>query len=151
MRRLFLDVDPQTPVTLISAGVGLTPMLSMLNHLTHQQHPAPINWLHAAENGDVHAFDQEVSNLMAQHEQGHSAVWFNQPTQQDQLGTDYQYRGLLDLAQVKNKVLQPNMQFYFCGPVGFMQHVGKQLIEMGVTADSIHYECFGPHKVLPLN
>ncbi|SUC47838.1 Nitric oxide dioxygenase [Providencia stuartii] len=43
------------------------------------------------------------------------------------------------------------MQFYFCGPVGFMQYIAKQLIEMGVSAENIHYECFGPHKVLPLN
>ncbi|HHR6128954.1 TPA: NO-inducible flavohemoprotein [Providencia alcalifaciens] len=147
----YLDVEPKTPVTLISAGVGLTPMLSMLNHLTMNQHQAPVNWLHAAENGNVHAFNQEVNQLMSQHTQGHSAVWFNQPAPQDQQGENYQYRGLLDLTQVKEKVLQPNMQFYFCGPVGFMQHVGKQLIEMGVTADNIHYECFGPHKVLPLN
>ncbi|EFB71932.1 NO-inducible flavohemoprotein [Providencia rustigianii] len=147
----FIDVDSQTPVTLISAGVGLTPMLSMLNHLTEQQHQAPVNWLHAAENGTVQAFSDEIKQLMEQHPQGHYAVWFNQPLPQDLEGKDYHFRGLLNLAHIKDNVLQPNMQFYFCGPVGFMQYVGKQLVEMGVAEENIHYECFGPHKALPLN
>lgn len=147
----FIDVDNQTPVTLISAGVGLTPMLSMLNHLTQQGHEATINWLHAAENGAVHAFNHEIEQLMAKQKAGHSAIWFNQPRDNDRLGFDYQYEGLMDLQKVREWIDQPNMQFYFCGPVGFMQHIGQQLISMGVNADAIHYECFGPHKVLTLN
>lgn len=147
----FIDVDNQTPVTLISAGVGLTPMLSMLNHLTQQGHEATINWLHAAENGAVHAFNHEIQQLMAKQKMGHSAIWFNQPRGNDRLGFDYQYEGLMDLQKVREWIDQSNMQFYFCGPVGFMQHVGQQLISMGVDADAIHYECFGPHKVLSLN
>lgn len=147
----FIDVDNQTPVTLISAGVGLTPMLSMLNHLTQQGHEATINWLHAAENGAVHAFNHEIEQLMAKQKAGHSTIWFNQPRDNDRLGFDYQYEGLMDLQKVHEWIDQPNMQFYFCGPVSFMQHIGQQLISMGVNADAIHYECFGPHKVLTLN
>lgn len=147
----FIDVDSQTPVTLISAGVGLTPMLSMLNHLTQQGHEATINWLHAAENGAVQAFNHEIEQLMARQKAGHSAIWFNQPRDNDRLGFDYQYEGLMDLQKVREWIDQPNMQFYFCGPVGFMQYIGQQLISMGVNADAIHYECFGPHKVLTLN
>ncbi|WP_369310659.1 NO-inducible flavohemoprotein [Providencia rettgeri] len=147
----FIDVDNQTPVTLISAGVGLTPMLSMLNHLTQQGHDATINWLHAAENGAVHAFRHEIQQLMAQQKAGHCAIWFNQPRDSDRLGFDYQYEGLMDLQKVREWIDQPNMQFYFCGPVGFMQHIGQQLISMGINENAIHYECFGPHKVLTLN
>ena len=40
------------------------------------------------------------------------------------------------------------MQFYLCGPVGFMQFAAKQLVDLGVKQENIHYECFGPHKVL---
>ncbi|WP_353243397.1 NO-inducible flavohemoprotein [Providencia sp.] len=147
----FIDIDSQTPVTLISAGVGLTPMLSMLNHLTQQGHEATVNWLHAAENGAVHAFNHEIEQLMATQKAGHSAIWFNQPRDNDRLGFDYQYEGLMDLQKVREWIDLPNMQFYFCGPVGFMQYIGQQLISMGVNADAIHYECFGPHKVLALN
>jgi nitric oxide dioxygenase len=47
-------------VTLISGGVGQTPMLAMLDTLAKAQHTAQVNWFHAAENGDVHAFADEV-------------------------------------------------------------------------------------------
>jgi nitric oxide dioxygenase len=40
------------------------------------------------------------------------------------------------------------MQFYLCGPVAFMQFAAEQLVTLGVERDRIHYECFGPHKVL---
>ncbi|NMU07065.1 NO-inducible flavohemoprotein, partial [Vibrio parahaemolyticus] len=43
---------------------------------------------------------------------------------------------------------QDKVQVYFCGPVGFMQHVAKQLLELGVPEEQFHYECFGPHKVV---
>jgi nitric oxide dioxygenase len=59
----FLNVAPETPVTLLSGGVGQTPMLAMLDTLAKAQHPAQVNWFHAAENGDVHAFAEEVKAL----------------------------------------------------------------------------------------
>ena len=54
----------------------------------------------------------------------------------------------MDLSALRETLDDPQMHYYFCGPVPFMQHVGKQLLEMGVSAERIHYECFGPHKVL---
>lgn len=59
----FMNVAADTPVSLISAGVGQTPMLAMLDTLAKGQHTAQVNWFHAAENGDVHAFADEVSEL----------------------------------------------------------------------------------------
>ncbi len=58
-----MNVAADTPVSLISAGVGQTPMLAMLDTLAKGQHTAQVNWFHAAENGDVHAFADEVSEL----------------------------------------------------------------------------------------
>ena len=55
-----MDVATDTPVSLISAGVGQTPMLAMLDTLAKAKHTAQVNWFHAAENGDVHAFADEV-------------------------------------------------------------------------------------------
>lgn len=66
----------------------------------------------------------------------------------DQLAQHFDFEGLIDLTKVKDAIISDNGHYYFCGPVGLMQHVAKQLIELGVTEDRIHYECFGPHKVL---
>ncbi len=54
----------------------------------------------------------------------------------------------MDLRQHEGAFSAPEMQFYVCGPVAFMQYAAKQLVELGVNKDNIHYECFGPHKVL---
>ena len=144
----FLQVEPTTPVALISAGVGQTPMLGMLNTLHDKQHPANIHWLHAAENGVVHAFADEVAGIAERMPNLSRHVWYREPTAADVQGRDYHSQGLMDLSPLHSELTNPLTHYYFCGPVPFMQHVGKQLLEMGVEAERIHYECFGPHKVL---
>lgn len=144
----FLQVEPTTSVALISAGVGQTPMLGMLNTLHDKQHPANIHWLHAAENGAVHAFADEVAGIAERMPNLSRHVWYREPNAADVQGRDYHSQGLMDLSPLHSELNNPLTHYYFCGPVPFMQHVGKQLLEMGVEAERIHYECFGPHKVL---
>ena len=142
----FLNIEPQIPVTLISAGVGLTPMLAMLETLT--QHQAAVNWLHATENGHQHAYKDHVNTLANHHQHITALTWYNAPTATDRPAEDYDYQGLIELNNIATQISDPTMHFYCCGPVGFMQFIAKQLIELGVASDRIHYECFGPHKVL---
>ncbi|EPS5684727.1 NO-inducible flavohemoprotein [Cronobacter sakazakii] len=144
----FMDVEPQTPVTLISAGVGQTPMLAMLDTLASAQHPAQVNWYHAAESGDVHAFTDEVAQLGAKLPRFTSHIWYRVPTDADRSAGRYNSEGLMALHDRKAQVTTPGMQFYVCGPVKFMQFAAEQLVSMGVNKENIHYECFGPHKVL---
>lgn len=140
----YMDVTATTPVTLISAGVGQTPMLAMLHTLAAKKHPAQVNWFHAAENGKVHAFAEEVKTQGAELPRFTSYVWFNQPLD----GDTFDSAGLMDLHIHEGLFSDPSMQFYLCGPVGFMQFAAKQLVALGIETGNIHYECFGPHKVL---
>ncbi|AUI87164.1 nitric oxide dioxygenase [Vibrio azureus] len=142
----FMDVAENTPVVLVSAGVGLTPTLSMLESLT--QHQASVTWVHAAENSQQHAFKQHVNQLVSTKENMNSHVWYSQPAAEDKLGADFDFTGFVDLKQIEAALKQDNVQVYFCGPVGFMQHIAKQLLELGVPETQFHYECFGPHKVV---
>ncbi|WP_318358305.1 NO-inducible flavohemoprotein [Enterobacter sp.] len=144
----FMTVEPQTPVTLISAGVGQTPMLAMLDTLSAAKHPAQVNWLHAAENGEVHAFAAEVQALGAALPNFTSHTWYRLPAEMDREEVRFDSEGLMELSQHESAFRDPMMQCYLCGPVAFMQFAAKQLIEIGVKAENIHYECFGPHKVL---
>ncbi|TPG63202.1 NO-inducible flavohemoprotein [Ewingella americana] len=144
----FLNVTPQTPVALISAGVGQTPMLGMLNVLAAGGHQAPVQWIHAAEHGGVHAFADEVKSLGERLPQLESHVWYNQPQELDLPGDNYHYQGLMDLGKLQSQLADPATECYLCGPVGFMQFAAKQLLAMNVSEDRIHYECFGPHKVI---
>ncbi|MTH45833.1 NO-inducible flavohemoprotein [Intestinirhabdus alba] len=144
----FMDVADDTPVTLISAGVGQTPMLAMLDTLAQAQHTAPVNWFHAAENGTVHAFADEVRELGGALPRFTAHTWYRVPDEADRARGAFDSEGLMDLRPLKAAIADPAMQFYLCGPVGFMQFVAGQLVELGVKHDAIHYECFGPHKVL---
>ncbi|MGU3523811.1 NO-inducible flavohemoprotein [Enterobacteriaceae bacterium C23F] len=140
----FMSVEASTPVTLISAGVGQTPMLAMLDTLANRAHSAQVNWFHAAENGSVHAFADEVKTLGEKLPRFTSHVWYNAPQENDAFDS----AGLMNLSSLEGQFSDPAMQFYLCGPVGFMQFAAKQLVTLGVSAENIHYECFGPHKVL---
>ncbi len=142
----FLEASSDTPVVLISAGVGLTPTLAMLESLP--KHNAAITWVHATENGQQHAFKHHVDRLVQAQSHATSHIWYNQPLESDEQGKDYQFTGWVDLTEIKEAVTNPEAQIYFCGPVGFMQLVAKQLLDLGVPMERFHYECFGPHKVI---
>lgn len=140
----FMSVKPGTPVTLISAGVGQTPMLAMLDTLAQNGHQAQVNWFHAAENGEVHAFADEVAAHGSKLANFNAHTWYRAP----QAGDRYDSEGMMALSPLEGQFSDPQTQFFLCGPVGFMQFAAKQLVELGVKNENIHYECFGPHKVL---
>ncbi|TDX16504.1 nitric oxide dioxygenase [Buttiauxella sp. BIGb0552] len=144
----FMDVNGQTPVTLISAGVGQTPMLAMLDTLAKNDHSAQVNWLHAAEHGDVHAFADEVNHLGEQLPRFERHVWYRTPSESCRAQAKFDSEGLMDLLTLESKISAPDMQFYLCGPVSFMRFAAEQLVKLGIGQDRINYECFGPHKVM---
>jgi nitric oxide dioxygenase len=142
----FLDITPDTPVALISGGVGLTPMLSMLESLTN--HQADVIWAHATEHGKWHAFKDHTQQLATQHKHISQHIWYNNPSPEDTQGQDFDFTGFMQLEPLAPALQQPNTQAYFCGPIGFMQHVAKQLLALGLSQEQCHYECFGPHQIL---
>ncbi|MGO2507751.1 MAG: NO-inducible flavohemoprotein [Vibrio hibernica] len=137
----FITTESNTPIALISAGVGLTPVLSMVESI-QATHQAPIHWLHAADNTERHGFKARINELTKLSAQLNEYTWYREETDTND------FSGLMDLSQVENEIKWLETDFYLCGPVIFMQHVAKQLIALNVTEDRIHYECFGPHKVL---
>ncbi|MGM3175891.1 NO-inducible flavohemoprotein [Dickeya lacustris] len=139
----FLDIPGTTPVALISAGVGLTPMLSMLHALKQQQHQADIFWLHACENKQSHAFANEVTGIALP--QLHQYVWYRDMPAAPNASL---FPGLMALTDIPVKLPVADMHCYLCGPVAFMQFAVRQLLEQGVPRSQIHYESFGPHKIL---
>jgi nitric oxide dioxygenase len=142
----FMQIDPATPVALISAGVGQTPMLAMLHTLADQHHAAPVSWLHATENGEQHAFSEEVTTTGKRLKDFVQQIWYREPTEQD--ADRFNAQGLMDVTLMSARLQDKNTHYYLCGPLGFMQFVGTQLRDAGVEVDRIHYEVFGPHKVL---
>ncbi|MGL5976571.1 MAG: NO-inducible flavohemoprotein, partial [Aeromonas sobria] len=143
----YLKADGHTPVVLLSAGVGVTPMMSMLNQLLTIGHQTDITWLHACEQGAVHAFREDIRNKRSQYTNLVSRVWYREPEASDVQVEDYDLAGTMDLAAVKERIT-PEAHYYFCGPLGFMQEIKRQLLAVGVPAGQLHYEVFGPHQDL---
>ncbi|OHX21054.1 NO-inducible flavohemoprotein [Chromobacterium sphagni] len=139
----FLNEQGDGPVVMISAGVGQTPMQSMLGHLLAGGGQREIRFLHAARHGGAHAMKHKVRQLAERHPQLKLHVCYEQPRAQDVAGTDYHAAGRLQLSDVKSLALLPDADYYLCGPLGFMHAQKGSLLEWGVPAARIHYEVFG--------
>jgi len=139
----FFFTDHQRPVAAISAGVGLTPMISMLETLADKSYQPSVVYLHACENQEQHSFGRRVTELSECLNLTHH-TWYNA----DHSDEENIHHGLMDLNLVKEDLPLDEGDFYLCGPTGFMQFAKQQLVTLGVTEDRIHYEVFGPHKEL---
>lgn len=132
------------PVVLVSAGVGLTPMVSMLHALAAENGDRPVWFLHGARDGDHHPLADEVRALAAARPGIQAHVAYSQPRPQDRLGVDYDSAGRIDGALIASLVSAPEAHYLLCGPVGFMAGVQDALEAQGVSAEQIHRESFGP-------
>ncbi|MDQ0196101.1 NO-inducible flavohemoprotein [Paenibacillus wynnii] len=143
-----LNREDKRPVVLISGGVGLTPMVSMLNTLAETEPDQQVTFIHAARNGLSHALRKEVE-LLARKNPQISASWcYEAPTAEDQEGDAYHKAGFIDLPWLQSKIPSKDAAFYFCGPLPFMKAVNSALKEWEVPASDIHFEFFGPAAAL---
>lgn len=143
----FLDDSPQ-PVILISAGVGVTPVLSMLHSLAETASQRPIWWLHGARNGAEHPFAGEVLALLKRLPHSRSHVFFSSPDAADRLGADYDQRGRLSPQGLRDLGLPIESQVFVCGPEPFMDAVSDALVACGFDTRTIHSERFGAHTAI---
>lgn len=130
------------PVVLISAGVGLTPMLSMLHALAGTGRPAC--YVHAAKNARERAMGAEVRALVTAHETLRSRVYFSEPTAEDRLGRDYDVEGVLTAEAVIALAGGNGAHFLLCGPPRFLSDIRSGLEQHGIAPGHIHFETFGP-------
>lgn len=133
----------QAPVVLISGGVGLTPTISMLNTLVEKQPERPVTFIHAAINSGFHALRDHVTAVAKQHPQVSSYVCYESPLE----GDACDHTGYIDIPWLQSVLSDETARtadFYFCGPMPFMKTILQALKQLGVSADRIHYEFFGP-------
>ena len=133
------------PVVLLSAGIGVTPVLSMLHALASASTGSPqeVWWIHAARNAREHVFAQEARQLLASIPRSHSAIAYSKPDRTDRLGDDFDIRGHWDLTSLKELGVPVEADFYVCGPSPFLRDMSRDLGSLGVQQDRIHQEVFG--------
>ncbi|SET63558.1 nitric oxide dioxygenase [Oceanobacillus limi] len=139
----YLDTGKDTPLVLLSGGVGLTPMMSMLNTVVDLQPERPVTFIHATGNGRVHALRDEVKRVA---EKGNVNVvfFYDSPTEEDRETQAFDIEGFVTKEWLRENVPHNDTSFYFCGPVPFMKSVNASLKSLGVTDKNIHFEFFGP-------
>jgi ferredoxin-NADP reductase/MOSC domain-containing protein YiiM len=132
-----------TPVVLLSAGIGVTPVLAMLHALAAEGSTREIWWLYGARNGREHPFAEETRGLLGALAHHHSHVCYSAPDPEDRPQVDFDAAGRLNTSALEKLDLPRNADFYICGPSTFMNDLTSGLAALGVARDRIHTEMFG--------
>lgn len=143
-RGTFILDSTRAPLVLISAGIGATPVLAMLQALAQAHSDRRIWWLQAARNRSEHPFAAEARSLLASLPDVHSCVYYSRPGPHDVQGQDFDSPGRLTGSLLADLDLPSDAQAYVCGPVPFMDEISAGLAALGITAPRIHTEPFGP-------
>jgi ferredoxin-NADP reductase/MOSC domain-containing protein YiiM/ferredoxin len=135
----------ERPVVFLSAGIGATPVLSMLHALAGpaENHARDIWWCYGARNGREHPFATEVRDILRGLQRGHSFIVYSKPELHDRLGEDYDAVGHLNLAFLQGRDIPQAAEFYLCGPAAFLADVSEALKAWNVPESCIHSETFG--------
>ena len=140
-RGTFILQPGDSPVLLISAGVGATPVLAMLHALAGARSARDVWWLHGARNRAEEPFAEESRSLLARLPRGHRHICYTRPGPGDAEGHDYQAEGRISAPLLAALDLPRDADAYVCGPAAFMADVSAALAGMGI--DRVHTEIFG--------
>jgi ferredoxin-NADP reductase/MOSC domain-containing protein YiiM len=133
----------QSPVVLLSAGVGATPVMSMLHALAAEKSQREIWWIYGARDRVEHPFAEESRSLLQQIPRGRKYIVYSRPAATDQLGADFDAAGHIDAALLEKIGVPQASDFYLCGPTSFLQDMSDGLRSWGVPAGNVHTEIFG--------
>lgn len=147
-----VDHASDRPAVLLSAGIGITPMLAMAEQLIASDKAAgrvrPIHFLHGARNGSSMPFQTELHALQLRTAGAlHVVRLFSQPRVEDIVGVDYEARGRLDVPALKRHLPFDDHDFYLCGPAAFMQSLYDGLRRLNIANARIRAEAFGPSSL----
>jgi ferredoxin-NADP reductase/MOSC domain-containing protein YiiM len=142
-RGRFVLQPGDRPVALVSAGIGITPMLAMLEELARTDTQREVYVIHVARSSRELAFGQQVRDLVASSPRLHSHLRFSRPQPHDQLGSDFDRAGRLTPEALEQVLPSLDADLYLCGPVPFMADIVSGLLAREVPEEQVHYEFFG--------
>lgn len=139
------------PIVLLSGGIGITPILSMLKSLVHQRHQAPVYFIHGARNSKVHALAGEVRHLASENTNLQTHFRYDSPLANDLQQKCCDSTGNIDTKLLSQLLPGKDAEYYFCGPKPFMVGLYQSLKDWGVEDSRMHFEFFGPKQELNAN
>ncbi len=151
-RGAFLLTPGPGPVVLLSAGVGVTPVLAMLHALAGDASRRPAWWIQGVRNSDEHPFAAEIDDLLRALPGARRHVSYSRPGPADiaHVGDAFDAEGRIGMDVIRRLDVPEDADFYLCGPPAFMDDLTAGLAAWGVPGDRIHTEIFGPgHALAP--
>ncbi|MFL2688194.1 MAG: 2Fe-2S iron-sulfur cluster-binding protein [Alphaproteobacteria bacterium] len=145
--KFFLDTNRQTPVVLIGGGVGITPVMSMLNQIVESGSKRETWFFYGVRNKDEAVMCDHLKAIGAAHDNIHVRICYSRPGEDDVEGEDYHHACRVGADLFKEVLSSNNYDFYFCGPPPMMNTLFEGLREWNVPEANIHYEAFGPATV----
>jgi ferredoxin-NADP reductase/MOSC domain-containing protein YiiM/ferredoxin len=141
-RGSFILQSGEGPVVLLSAGIGATPVVAMLQALAASRSTRQVLWLHAARDRQHHPFAGEVQRLMPALAHGRSYVCYSKPGPADKMHEDFDAAGHLSRSVFDEIAVPRDADVYLCGPAHFMADMKEALSAFGVAPQRIHLEIF---------
>ena len=138
----FVLGDGTRPILLISAGIGVTPVLSMLHQLAARHSQREVWWLHGARGPQEHPFAAEAHALLAFLPHAHERVFYSEATPRERHSA-HATAGRLTKDKLAGLDVPASASAYVCGPASFMTDMHDALTAIGVDPDRIHTELFG--------
>lgn len=142
-----LDQMSMKPVVLIAGGVGVTPMLSMLNTIVDSGSEREVWFFYGVRHGGEHVMKEHLAELDRTCPNVHVVTFYSDPGSEEREGDDFSWKGHVSVDRMKELLGSTNYDFYLCGPPPMMRVITEGLEEWGVPETSVHYEAFGPATV----
>ena len=133
----------QRPVVLLSAGVGATPVLAMLQALARSMDQREVWWVHGARNRCEHAFASEVDELLRALPRSHRLVSYSSFPAEEANSSDFDLAGRLSGKSLRQAGVPVDADYYLCGPDAFMKTLSSALTAQGTPPQQIAMEIFG--------
>jgi len=143
----WLDMTKTTPVVLIGGGVGLTPVMSMLNTIRDRGYNREVYFFYGLRHSEEHGMKEHLEQIAREADNVHLHICYSNPLEGDVLGKDFQHKGWVGPDLFKEVLPSNNFEYYICGPGPMMESVTTGLREWGVPDDHVHFEAFGPATV----
>ena len=143
----FLDMSKHTPVVLIGSGIGVTPVLSMLNAICESGSTRETWFFYGVRNGREHIMKEHLERFAKEHENVRMQVCYSSPQETDAEGKDYHYAERVSVDLFKRVLPSNNYDCFLCGPPPMMNTIVPDLEAWGVPTGNIHFEAFAPATV----
>lgn len=143
----FVDPLATEPIVLLGAGIGVTPLVSMLEAIVQTGGDREVQAILGFRNSREQPFKERLSQLAQSHPKLHLHISYSAPRLEDVLYRDYSHRGRVTIERVRSVLPSNNYRFYVCGPAAMMATLVPALYEWGVPESHVHYEAFGSASI----